>query len=138
MCLKIAFFLFAFAFCSAGYAEETIMEIPASKKVVEILTIDVKPGKRDQFHKLYEEEALPLLRKWKFDVVAHGPSRHDATSYYVIRSFKSLEDRQKSEDAYYSSDDWRKGPREAVLALVDHFAYMVIPAEKLKEIAKDL
>ena len=109
-----------------------------SNKIIEILTIDVKPGKRDEFQKLYETEALPLLRKWKFDVVAHGPSLHDANSYYVIRAFKSVEDRQQAEDAYYGSDDWKNGPRKAILALVDHFAYTVVNVETLRQITGDL
>jgi hypothetical protein len=31
-------------------------------------------------------QALPLLKKWKFNVVAHGPSQHDENSYFVIRA----------------------------------------------------
>ena len=42
--------------------------------VVEILTLDIKPGRRDEFHHLYVNEALPLLRKWNFQILAHGPS----------------------------------------------------------------
>jgi hypothetical protein len=105
----------------------------APEKVIEILTLDIKPGRRDEFGELYVSKALPLLRKWNFKVLAYGPSLHDADSYYVIRSFKSLEDRQASEDAYYSSDDWKEGPRSAVLGLVDHFAYAVVSAETLKK-----
>jgi hypothetical protein len=119
-------------------ANQSKGETPVSNKVIEILTIDVKPGKRDEFDRLYRSESLPLLRKWKFDVIAYGPSLHDANSYYVIRSFKSLEDRQQAEDAFYGSDDWRKGPREALLALVDHFAYTVVTADRLKQITKGL
>ena len=104
--------------------------------VIEILTLDVKPGKRDEFHKIYERESLPLLRKWKINVIAHGPSLHDTTSYYVIRSFKSLEDRQRSEEAFYDSDDWKQGPRAALLALVDHFAYTVLSAQELQEVVR--
>jgi hypothetical protein len=110
------------------------MKNPASNSVVEILTIDSKPGRRDEFHKLYVTDALPLLKKWDFEVLAYGPSLHDLNSYYVIRRFKSLEERQKSEDAYYGSDDWQKGPRSAILALVEHFAYSVVSAKTLKEI----
>ena len=106
--------------------------VKPSDAVIEILTLSLKSGTRDKFHQLYVTEALPLLKKWKFRVVAHGPSHHDENSYYIIRSFKSLEDRQESEDAYYSSDDWRKGPRTAILALIEHEAYIVIPAETLK------
>jgi len=36
------------------------------------------------FHRLYIEQALPLLQRWNFDVVAHGPSQHDENTYYVI------------------------------------------------------
>jgi hypothetical protein len=110
------------------------MKQPASDSIIEILTIDLEPGRRDEFHQLYVSEALPLLKKWNFEVLAYGPSLDDVNSFYVIRRFKSLEDRRKSEDAYYSSDDWRKGPRNAILALVDHFAYAVISAKTLKRI----
>lgn len=109
-----------------------------SDQVLEILTIDVKAGRRDEFHRIYVEEALPLLRKWRFQVLAHGGSLHDANSYYVIRLFDSLEHRQRSEDAYYSSNDWKNGPRETILDLVDHFACSVVPASAWKQIAQDL
>jgi hypothetical protein len=120
-------------------AEEKIkaMASPAtSEKVIEILILDIKPGRRDEFHRVYETQSLPLLKKWKFNLVAHGPSLHDANSYYVIRAFKSLGEREQSEDAFYSSDDWRQGPREAIMGLVDHFAYAVVSAEMWKKVAE--
>jgi hypothetical protein len=106
----------------------------ASENVIEILTLDIKPGRRDEFHKVYETQSLPLLKKWNFNVVAYGPSFHDANSYYVIRAFKSLEDRQKSEDSFYGSDDWKRGPRDTIMGLVDHFAYAVVSTEMWKKI----
>jgi hypothetical protein len=99
--------------------------------IIEILKIDLKPGRRDEFHQLYVSEALPLLKRWNFQVLAHGPSLHDQNSYYVIRQFQSLEERQRSEDAYYTSDDWQEGPRSRILGLVDHFAYAVISDKTL-------
>ena len=43
----------------------------------------------------------------------------EATRLQVIRAFESLEDRQTREDAYYGSTDWRLGPREEMLALIE-------------------
>jgi NIPSNAP len=103
--------------------------------IIEILTIDLKPGRRDEFHQLYVSEALPLLKRWNFQVLAHGPSLHDQNSYYVIRQFQSLEERQRSEDAYYTSDDWQEGPRSRILGSVDHFAYAVISDKTLTAIS---
>ena len=42
--------------------------------IIEIRSINLKPGKREEFHQLYVEQALPLLKRWNFDVVTHGPS----------------------------------------------------------------
>jgi hypothetical protein len=108
-----------------------MMNRTSSDAVIEILTLSLKPGTRDRFHQLYVTESLPLLKKWKIQVVAHGPSRHDADSYYIVRSFESLDDRQKVETAFYNSDDWRSGPRTAILGLIEHEAYIVISADTL-------
>jgi hypothetical protein len=101
--------------------------------MIEILTLNLKPGKRNKFQHLYLTESLPIQKKWKIKVVTHGPSLHDEDSYYVIRSFKNLEDREKKEDAFYSSDDWQKGPRMAILAMVENIATIVISEETFKQ-----
>ena len=98
---------------------------------VEIRSISLKTGTREEFHRLYIEEALPLLRHWNFDVVAHGPSLHDENSYYVIRRFDSLTQREQMEDAYYASDDWRQGPRERILALIESYSDIVLELDEV-------
>ena len=100
------------------------------RRVVEFRGLNLKPGSRAEFHRLYVERSLPLLRQWKFDVVSFGPSPHDETSYYVIRAFEDLAERQASEDAYYGSDDWRKGPREAMLSLIESYADVVLELDE--------
>jgi hypothetical protein len=40
--------------------------------------------------RLFLEGTYALLKRWNFDVVAHGLSLHDEDSYYVIRRFDSL------------------------------------------------
>ena len=66
--------------------------------------------------RLFLEGTYARLKRWNFDVMAHGLSLHDENSYYVIRRFDSLAQREQMEDAYYASDDWRLGPREGMLA----------------------
>ena len=99
--------------------------------LIEIRSLNLKPGMRNEFQRLYIEEALPLLKRWNFEVVAHGPSLHDENSYCVIRRFDSLAQREQSEDAYYASDDWRQGPREAILALIENYVDIVLELEQV-------
>ena len=101
------------------------------KHLIEIRSINLKPGTREEFQRLYIEEALPLLKRWNFDVLAHGPSLHDENSYYVIRRFDSLAQREQMEDTYYASDDWRKGPREEMLALMENYTDIVFELDEV-------
>jgi hypothetical protein len=96
------------------------------KHLVEFRSLNLKTGTREQFHRLFIERSFPLHKRWNIDVVAHGPSLHDETSYYVIRRFDSLAHRQQIEDDFYASDDWRSGPREAMLALVENYVDVVL------------
>jgi len=97
---------------------------------IEFRSLLLKPGTRAEFHRLYIEEALPLLQRWNFDVVAHGPSLHDENTYYVIRCYESLSQREQMEDAYYASDDWRHGPREAMLASIESYVDLVLEVDE--------
>ena len=97
---------------------------------IETRSLNLKPGTREEFHRLFVERALPLLNRWHFDVVAHGQSLHDENTYYVIRRFDSLTQRDEMEDAYYTSDDWRKGPRQAMLALIENYIDIVFEVDE--------
>lgn len=96
----------------------------------EVRTYNLKPGTRAQFHRLVLEQALPMLQRWQVDVVAYGPSLHDADSYYLIRAYASLEARARSQDAFYGSAEWRDGPRAAILALIENYATLVLELDE--------
>ena len=46
-----------------------------------------------------------------------GASLHEESTYYVIHPYDSPAQREEMEDACYGTDNWRQGPREAMLAL---------------------
>lgn len=102
----------------------------ASRRVVEIRSYNLKPGTRDRFHQLFLKEALPMLKRWQVDVIAHGPSLHDQDSYFLMRGFNGVEIRQKEEDAFYGSEEWIRGPRERVLADIDSYTTIVFQLDE--------
>lgn len=93
---------------------------------IEIRSYNLKAGTRDEFHRLFLEESMPLLKRWNMDVVAHGPSLHDENSYYLMRRFESMAHRDESENAFYGSDAWRQGPREAIIALIENYTEIIL------------
>jgi hypothetical protein len=93
---------------------------------VEIRSYNLKPGTRQEFHLLFLEEAFPMLQRWKVDVVAYGASLHDQDSYFLMRRYNSLSQREESENAFYGSDEWRQGPRVSIIALIESYTEIVL------------
>ena len=97
---------------------------------VEIRSYTLKPGARDEFHRLFLHKAFPMLQRWQVDVVAYGPSLHDSDSYFLMRGYDSLAQREESENAFYGSQEWRQGPREAILALIENYTEIVLEVDE--------
>jgi hypothetical protein len=74
-----------------------------------------------------------MLERWGVDVLAFGPSLDDEDTYVLIRRYPSVEELHESQDAFYGSDEWRQGPREPILALIESYISVVLPAESLAE-----
>ena len=117
---RIVLLSFATALAATAFAAAPV------SRVLEIRSYNLKAGTRDRFHQLFVQEALPMLRRSKVDVVAYGPSLHNRDSYYLMRSYASVEDRQRSEDEFYGSAGWRQGPRAAILAAIENYTTVVV------------
>ena len=105
----------------------TVME---PRRILEIRSYTLRPETRDYFHRLFVEKSLPLLQQARIDVVGYGASLHDSNSYFLMRSYASIKQRQESEDSFYASDAWLKGPRDAVLAAIETYTTMVIEVDE--------
>ena len=96
--------------------------------VLEVRTYRLRPGAGAEFDRLFHERARPLLDRHGIDVVWHGPSMDDPDSYALMRSFGSAAARDREESAFYGSDEWRDGPREPILALIETYHTIVLAA----------
>ena len=99
-------------------------------RIVEIRTYRLHPGSGPAYERLFTEVATPMLTSHGIDVVAFGQSKGDADGYYLIRAFDDLDHRTRSEDAFYGSAEWRQGPRESILALIDSYADLVLELDE--------
>lgn len=95
-------------------------------RLVEIRSYELKLGKAVEFDRLVTERAVPLLRRHGVDLVAFGPSLHDNDTYYLMRAYADLAELERSEAAFYGSEEWRLGPRAAVLACIERYISIVV------------
>jgi NIPSNAP len=99
------------------------------KRILEIRTYHLKPQSRETFMRLFRGKAGPLLERWNVDVVAFGASLENDGAY-LMRAFDSLEARKREEDAFYSSAEWRDGPRAAILECIESYLDTVLELEE--------
>jgi hypothetical protein len=77
------------------------------------------------------EEAAPLLAAAGIGVVSARPSlvaEDGAEEAYLMRAFESRAQRDEQEDAFYGSDTWRLGPREAIVSRIETYHTIAIEA----------
>ncbi len=99
--------------------------------VIEIRTNHLHEGTEEHFHRAMHEQSLPLLRAAGTDVLAAMPSLEHAGDYMIVRAYASRAQRQASQDAFYGSDAWVKGPRQAIMACIDSYHTVVVAATPL-------
>ncbi len=93
----------------------------AARRLVEIRAYRLKPGTRADFDAAVTQRALPMVRAYGMDVVAHGPVPNDENGYFLVRSFASLAELTAQEDEFYGSAPWREGPREALVSRIETY-----------------
>jgi hypothetical protein len=100
----------------------------AGGPVLDLRTYRLVPGAGERFDRIVRERALPMLERFRIDVVGHGPSLDDPDLYYLARAFASAARCSEELDAFYWSDEWRRRHRDEALALIESYHALVIPA----------
>ncbi|HEU4795639.1 MAG TPA: NIPSNAP family protein [Pyrinomonadaceae bacterium] len=89
--------------------------------IVEVRSYRIKPGKRDEFIKLFESRAIPALREYGMPVVGPMLDVENPNKFVFLRSFPSLEERDRMKDAFYGSELWKKELEPLAMPLLDSY-----------------
>jgi NIPSNAP len=101
--------------------------VPQESGVLEIRTYRLKAGTGARFHRAVVEKSMPMLERWGVEVVAYGRSLDDEDLYFLVRAYASLDDLRESQDAFYGSDEWRQGPREEIISMIESDISVIVP-----------
>lgn len=96
-------------------------------RFVEVRVYKLKPGLRDKFHEI-ARDAVEMLNRHQITVVGHGPSAHDADSYFLMRSYPSLEAREKALQGFYGSEEWETRFNATVTGMIESYNTLVLEA----------
>lgn len=92
-----------------------------------------KPGQREAFVRLMEEEIIPFQVSQGMVILGSFVGEQDPDAYVWLRRFKDEEERARLYEAVYQSDRWKNEIGPKVPVLMDREATVVTrlePTEK--------
>ncbi len=96
--------------------------------IVEVRSYRIKPGKRAEFIKLFETRAVPALRKYGMKIVGPLLDVENPNKFVFLRSFPSIEDRERLKDEFYSSEIWKNELEPFAMPLLDSYDVILCEA----------
>ncbi len=99
-------------------------------RIIEIRSYNLKPDTRSEFDRIARTEVRTMLEQHGTDVVAARPCLADETTYYLIRAYASIAERDASQALFYGGRAWKDGPREAIVACIESYTTIVIEADE--------
>jgi hypothetical protein len=89
--------------------------------IVEVRSYRIKPGKRAEFIQLFETRAVPALREYGMKIVGPMLDVENPNKFVFLRSFPSLEERERMKDAFYSGEIWKNELEAIAMPLIDSY-----------------
>lgn len=89
--------------------------------IVEVRSYRIKPGHRDEFIKLFETRAIPALRSYGMQILGPMLDVENPNKFVWLRSFPSLEERDRRKNSFYESDLWKNELEAIAMPLLDSY-----------------
>ena len=105
---------------------ELVYVCKQNKMITETRIYKLKENSSENFTEVFTEQSLPMMKRWKINVVDYGFSLIDKESFYLIRNYESVEQCKESQNAFYGSDEWINGPEKEIMNCIDTYNTVVI------------
>ena len=89
--------------------------------IVEVRSYRIKPGRRAEFIELFETRAVPALRSHGMKILGPLLDVENPNKFVWLRSFPSLDDRDRMKDAFYGSELWKNELEAIAMPMLDSY-----------------
>ncbi len=89
--------------------------------IVEVRSYRIKPGHREEFIRLFETRAIPALRSHGMLVLGPLIDLENPNKFVWLRSFLSLEDRDRMKNAFYEGELWKNELEAIAMPLIESY-----------------
>jgi hypothetical protein len=98
--------------------------------LLETRLFTLHPGVREEFHRISRDETIPLMRRHGITVLMFGPCLNDENGYFLMRTFRSEQERVELAQAFYASPEWEARYDGPVTEMIANYQTAVVPASE--------
>ena len=89
--------------------------------IVEVRAYRIKPGRREEFIKLFETRAVPALRSYGMKILGPLVDLENPNKFVFLRGFPSLEERERMKDEFYEGPLWKNELEAIAMPMIDSY-----------------
>jgi hypothetical protein len=89
--------------------------------IVEVRSYRIIPGRREEFIRLFESRAVPALRAHGMKVLGPLIDVENPNKFVWLRSFPSLEERDRLKKAFYEGDLWKNDLEALAMPMLESY-----------------
>lgn len=89
--------------------------------IVEVRSYRIKPGHRAEFIELFEKRAISALRSYGMQVLGPLLDVENPNKFVWLRSFPSLEERERMRNDFYGGDLWKNELEAIAMPMLDSY-----------------
>ncbi|HEY8226100.1 MAG TPA: NIPSNAP family protein [Pyrinomonadaceae bacterium] len=89
--------------------------------IVEVRSYRIKPGRRAEFIKFFEERSIPALRSHGMKVLGPLLDLENPNKFVWLRSFPSLEERERMKNDFYEGELWKNELEAIAMPMLESY-----------------
>jgi len=89
--------------------------------IVEVRSYRIKPGRRAEFISFFETRAVPALQSHGMKVLGPFLDIENPNKFVWLRSFPSLEDRERMRSAFYEGELWKNELEAIAMPMLESY-----------------
>jgi hypothetical protein len=89
--------------------------------IVEVRSYRIKPGRREEFIQFFETRAVPAQHTHGMKILGPLLDLENPNKFVFLRSFPSLDERDRMKDAFYEGDLWKNELEAIAMPMIDSY-----------------
>lgn len=89
--------------------------------IVEVRSYRITPGRREEFIKFFETRSVPALRSHGMKVLGPLLDLENPNKFVWLRSFPSLDERDRMKTAFYEGELWKKELESIAMPMIESY-----------------